>query len=631
MNTIDVSIVIPVFNEEKNLPELCRRLVDTLDPLNRSYEIIFTNDGSRDGSLKLLKEFHDRRHHHVSIIDFNGNFGQHMAIIAGFEKARGEMAITLDADLQNPPEEIPKLIKKIDEGHDVVGCFRKHRKDSLGRKVCSRLMNRLRERVTGMRMTDQGCMLRAYKRNVFEAITRSRERALFIPALAFSYASNPTEIEVDHAERANGKSNYGYYQLIRLNFDLITGFSLLPLQWFTLFGFTVSGLSALLVLYMAGRRIILGPEVEGVFTLFAILFFLVSVAITGIGLVGEYVGRAFQASQNRPRYLVKEIVSAQEHHPRILFFGYSEMGYLALRKLIDKGASVVGVFTHEDDPKENTWFHSVEDLARVNRLPVFKPDALKAMSWTDRIAELDPDLILSFYYRRLIPQRILNLAHLGAYNMHGSYLPKYRGKAPVNWAVLNGEESTGATLHVMEKEADSGDLVDQEAVSIGPDETAIEVMGKVQLAAMRILDRQLPALLAGKVTHKPQDHARASYFGGRTPDDGRIDWSQSALEIHNLVRAVSRPYPGAFHDFDTARFIVWKSQCVRPQGQWSVEPGCVVSTEPLIVSTGQGHLELIDIEWFQIDQGQTIFSIPNLKAGDRLNAPLISTIKDHIL
>ena len=420
MNSIDISIVIPVFNEEDSLSELFQRITDTMDPLGRVYEIIFINDGSRDESLELLKSFYSRRSNVVSIIDFNGNFGQHTAILAGFEKACGNMVITLDADLQNPPEEIPNLIEKIDKGHDVVGAYRAIRKDNMGRRVCSKLANWIREWATGIRMTDQGCMLRAYSRKVYTAIAQSKEKALYIPALAYTFASNPTEIEVDHSERTNGKSNYSYYSLIRLNFDLITGFTLLPLQIFTLFGFLISGLSALLVIYMAGRRIFIGPEAEGVFTLFAILFFLVSVAITGIGLVGEYVGRVFQVSQNRPRYLTREVVVKKAPEPRVLFFGYSEMGYLGLKKLLEKKVSVSAVFTHDDDPKENRWFRSVAQLARANDIPVFKPRSLQNKSAIACIRKLNPDLILSFYYRRLIPLSILDLPKLGAYNMNGS-------------------------------------------------------------------------------------------------------------------------------------------------------------------------------------------------------------------
>lgn len=306
--TVDISIVIPVYNEEQNLLELFTRLTKVLDSLGKPFEILFTNDGSADRSMQLLRDFHRLRPNHVCVIDFNGNFGQHTAIMAAFERVRGEIIVTLDADLQNPPEEIPKLLAKMAEGYDAVGGFRKKRQDTAGRRYASRLINYVRECTTDIRMSDQGCMLRAYRRPVVDAIVRTGERSLFIPALAYKFAGRSGEVEVDHHARSAGTSKYSYYKLIRLNFDLITGFTLVPLQLFTLLGFIVSGLSGLLVLYMIGRRIFLGPEVEGVFTLFAILYFLVSVAITGIGLVGEYVGRTYMMVMRRPRYVTREIL-----------------------------------------------------------------------------------------------------------------------------------------------------------------------------------------------------------------------------------------------------------------------------------------------------------------------------------
>jgi undecaprenyl-phosphate 4-deoxy-4-formamido-L-arabinose transferase len=304
------SIVIPVYNEAENLPVLCPRLINALDALETPYEIIFTNDGSRDGSLALLQEFHNKYPTKVRIIDFQGNYGQHMAIIAGFEQARGDIVITLDADLQNPPEEIGKLIEKVRAGHDYVGSYRASRQDSFWRHAMSRCINRLRESITDIQMRDHGCMLRAYTRPVVQQIINTKERSTFIPALAFKFATNPTEIEVRHEARLAGISSYTLYSLIRLNFDLITGFSLVPLQLFTIFGMSVSCLSGLLVAYMMLRRLIVGPEAEGLFTLVAILIFLVSVAITGIGLIGEYVGRLSQTISQRPRFVIRQIIEA---------------------------------------------------------------------------------------------------------------------------------------------------------------------------------------------------------------------------------------------------------------------------------------------------------------------------------
>jgi len=302
-----LSVVIPVYNEQENLPTLFLRLSAVLDKVGKPYEILFTNDGSRDNSLMLLKDFHQQRPAQVRVIDFNGNFGQHMAIMAAFERARGEVIVTLDADLQNPPEEIPKLLAEIENGHDVVGGYRKERHDSWFRRKASRLINAVRERTTRIRMRDQGCMLRAYRRHIVEHITASGETSTFIPALAMSYAANPTEVEVEHAARVAGTSKYRLYDLIRLNFDLMTGFSVVPLQVFTFFGILIAAGSLLFVIFLFIRRLIIGPEAEGVFTLFAILYFLVGVGIMGLGVIGEYVGRIYQEVRRRPRFMIRDV------------------------------------------------------------------------------------------------------------------------------------------------------------------------------------------------------------------------------------------------------------------------------------------------------------------------------------
>jgi undecaprenyl-phosphate 4-deoxy-4-formamido-L-arabinose transferase len=309
--TVALSVVIPVYNEELNLPALFARLYPVLDAFGRSYEVIFTNDGSADRSFELLKAQHAARPDVVRVIDFNANYGQHMAIMAAFERVRGDVIITLDADLQNPPEEIPKLLTKIDAGHDYVGGCRLDRCDSAFRTYASRLINYVREHATNIQMTDQGCMLRAYRRPVIDAIVRSGAINTFIPALAFTFADNPAEVGVRHEERHAGASNYSLYKLVRLNFDLITGFSLAPLQWFTMFALACSAGSFVLVLILAARRIFIGPEEGGLFTLFGILFFLISVTMVGIGLIGEYVGRTYQVVRTRQRYHVREMLETK--------------------------------------------------------------------------------------------------------------------------------------------------------------------------------------------------------------------------------------------------------------------------------------------------------------------------------
>jgi undecaprenyl-phosphate 4-deoxy-4-formamido-L-arabinose transferase len=304
----EVSVVIPVYNEEAGLPNLFARLYPAMDKLGLPYEIIFVNDGSRDNSVSILAEQYRQRPDVTRVVLFNGNYGQHMAILAGFEQTRGQIVITLDADLQNPPEEIHKLIAKMREGYDYVGSIRRVRQDSAWRTVASKAMNRLREKITNIHITDQGNMLRAYGRNVIDLVNQCAEVNTFVPALAYKFSRRPTEIVVEHEERAAGESKYSLYSLIRLNFDLMTGFSLVPLQFFSLLGMILSMLSALLVLVLIVRRLFVGAEAEGMFTLFAIAFFFMGVILFGIGLVGEYVGRIYQQVRARPRYVVATIL-----------------------------------------------------------------------------------------------------------------------------------------------------------------------------------------------------------------------------------------------------------------------------------------------------------------------------------
>ena len=310
--TPKLSVVIPVYNEEPGLAELFSRLYPALDKLDCAYEIIFVNDGSVDRSAALLREQFQARPDVTRVVLFNGNYGQHMAIMAGFERCRGERIVTLDADLQNPPEEIGKLMAEMDKGFDYVGSIRSKRQDSAWRRWASKAMNQTRERLTHIKMTDQGCMLRAYSRDIIDAINQSREVSTYIPALAYSFSHNPTEIEVEHEERSAGESKYSLYKLIRLNFDLVTGFSTLPLQVFSLIGIAISLLSIAFVIYLGIRRIIVGPEAEGLFTLFGVAFFLIGVTLFGIGLLGEYVGRIYQQVRERPRYLIQAVLEKTE-------------------------------------------------------------------------------------------------------------------------------------------------------------------------------------------------------------------------------------------------------------------------------------------------------------------------------
>jgi methionyl-tRNA formyltransferase len=280
--------------------------------------------------------------------------------------------------------------------------------------------------------------------------------------------------------------------------------------------------------------------------------------------------------------------------PGIVVFAYHDVGYECLEVLLRRRRRVLAVFTHGDHPGENIWFKSVAELARRHRIPVHTPESVNTPEWIARLRELQPDILFSFYYRNMICQEILDIPRLGAFNMHGSLLPKYRGRVPINWAVLNGETETGATLHYMVKRPDAGDIVDQEAVPIGPRDTAQDVFAGVTAAARKILERRLDAIEQGRAPRRPQDEARATYYGGRKPEDGRIDWRADARRIFDLVRAVTHPYPGAFTEVDGRRIYVWWAE---PQEHCPGTPGEVVSVAPLRVAAGRGGLQIVKWQW----------------------------------
>ncbi|WP_449246215.1 glycosyltransferase [Desulfarculus baarsii] len=302
----NLSVVIPVFNEEENLAALQERLGRVLDGAGYDWEIIYVDDGSRDRSWEILCSF-NQQDHRVRLVRFNRNYGQHMAVFAGMERSKGQVVVTLDADLQNPPEDIPKLVDKIDEGYDVVGGWREHRQDSWLRTLPSAIVNRLTSRVTGVDLKDYGCMLRAYRRQVVEAMNACEEASSFIPALANSFANSVAEIPVGHAQRGGGQSKYGLYRLLKLHFDLMTGFSVLPIQFVSFMGLIIALVGVGFGAFLFVRRLVVGPELEGVFTLFAILFTFVGLQIFCVGLIGEYVGRIYREVRKRPRYLVREM------------------------------------------------------------------------------------------------------------------------------------------------------------------------------------------------------------------------------------------------------------------------------------------------------------------------------------
>ena len=309
-----VSIVVPVFNEAISLPRLHTRLAEMRRRLDRSSEVIYVDDASTDRSLEelLVIQAGDPT---VKIVTLARNAGQHAAVLAGFAHARGDILVTLDADLQNPPEEIPRLLAETDAGFDVVGTRRAGRADPFLRRAISAAVSRLASLAVGVPMSDCGSMLRAYHRTVVQEILRLGERALFIPALGTWVARRPTEIPVSHSRRAAGRSRYSPLRFMRLGFDLVTGFSLVPIQLVSVAGLSVALLGIAFGAYLLARRVVLGPESEGLFTLFAILFVFLGILIFAVGLVGEYVGRIYMEVRRRPLYIVRAVYPADPEEP----------------------------------------------------------------------------------------------------------------------------------------------------------------------------------------------------------------------------------------------------------------------------------------------------------------------------
>ena len=311
---LDLSVLVPVFNEEEVLPLLFKRLYPVLDGTGRSYEIIFINDGSRDQSPALLTRQHQCRPDVTRVLFLSTNAGQHAALTAALSHVRGKHVVTLDADLQNPPENITAIVAELDKGFDYVGTRRHSRQDRKWRDVLSRAMNAIREWITSIHISDQGCMMRGYSREIALAIADSNESPMYIPALGYLYAEKPTEITISHEARAAGRSKYSLFKLIQLSFDLMTSFSVVPLQLISYTGIVVSFFSLLFVVYMAYRRLVIGPEVEGLFTLFGITIFLMGILLFSVGMLGEYIGRISNQVRKQQRFRVTKFLDS---NPRV--------------------------------------------------------------------------------------------------------------------------------------------------------------------------------------------------------------------------------------------------------------------------------------------------------------------------
>jgi methionyl-tRNA formyltransferase len=600
---MDISVVIPVFNEEVCLIPLCKRLtaaLNSLPPPEKNYEIIFVDDGSTDRSYAVLKKL-AKEYSQVNVIQLSRNFGQHPAILAGLEKARGEVVVTLDADLQNPPEEIPKLLDKLDEGYDVVSGWRRKRRDSLLRKMISMFLSRFTSSLEGTfgktPLHDYGSMLRAYRRPVVDRILRYGGRSFFLPTLVASFGERIAEVEVEHHGRIGGVSKYGIMGMTRLYFDLISGQTLYPFQLFSLLGTILILFGGGTGIYMIIRFILLKPSPQGIFFPFS-AFFLVffGILLIAIGVVGEYLGRIYKEVGKKPPYFIQEEVRSDDRgkdsQNRIAFLGYGELGHAALQWLLENGEKISVVVTHLDDPKEKIWFRSVRSLAFEHLIPVYAPDDINRPEFIGIMKELKPDLVISVQFRQVLSRDILNLPSLGCVNLHPSLLPKYRGRAPINWAIINGEKKTGVTLHYMDDKPDTGDIIAQKEVHIRDDDTVYTLYQRVLPEVVNLIKANIDTIKSGDAPRNPQDEDNATHFGRRKPEDGKIIWKKTNDEIRNLVRGVTHPFPGAFTFWNNKKIYVWKARRVKQEKEVKWEPGTVLGIYDvgILVACGAGAL-----------------------------------------
>ncbi|CAI9397794.1 MULTISPECIES: bifunctional UDP-4-amino-4-deoxy-L-arabinose formyltransferase/UDP-glucuronic acid oxidase ArnA [Citrobacter] len=312
---------------------------------------------------------------------------------------------------------------------------------------------------------------------------------------------------------------------------------------------------------------------------------------------------------------------------KAVVFAYHDMGCLGVQAVLDAGYEIAAIFTHADNPGENAFFGSVSRLAADAGIPVYAPDDVNHPIWAERIGQLAPDVIFSFYYRHLLSDAILALAPAGAFNLHGSLLPKYRGRAPLNWVLVNGESETGVTLHRMVKRADAGAIVAQQRVAISPDDTALTLHHKLCQTARRVLEQALPAIERKEIHDVQQNESEATYFGRRTPEDSFLTWNRPATTLHNMVRAVAAPWPGAFSYSGTQKFTIWSSR-VHAQNQ-TAQPGTVISVSPLLIACSEGALEVVTGQAGNgiTVQGAQLAQILGLVAGSRLNTPSLAASK----
>jgi undecaprenyl-phosphate 4-deoxy-4-formamido-L-arabinose transferase len=594
-----ISIIVPVYNESSSIEPLWNSLKKTLDGKSLPFEVVFVDDGSTDDSWEKITDL-SRNNPEVKGVTLSRNVGQHNACIAGFENSSGEYVITIDADLQDRPEIIPRIYESL-KLYDVVGCRREQRKDSMMRRFLSSLMHFTVRHFTRVGVAgsgkphDYGCMLRGYRRWVVEKVIELGGKSVYIPTFTSLIGGTFSEIEIEHGGRAGGRSKYGIRQLLGLYFDMITDISLFPIQLISLFGILLSLLGFILGIIIFLRRIFIGPEVEGVFTLFAFLFIFTGVLLVSVGLIGEYVGRIYKEVHKTPRYIVRKKTG---FHRRLRFgvFAYSEVGFICLQRLIEMGEEVVFVVTHWDHKDENIWFRSVADLALKHSIPLFKPENINDQRFLERISSYDLDVIFSFYFRSIFGKNLLSIPPRGCINLHGSFLPHYRGRAPVNWAIINGEKETGVTFHQMVEKVDAGPIIKQEKIAIDRGDTALTLTKKIASIGSDLLREVVDDLRSRNISYTQQDERRASYYGKRTPAMGRIEWDWSSTKIYNYMRGLAYPFPGAFFMYRNEKVILWRGES--REGEVQGKPGTIVSIDDnsVDIKTGEGCFRIYELK-----------------------------------
>jgi len=595
-----LSVVVPVFNEEAIIEGLFKAIKDNLDKRNISFEIILVDDGSTDRSWSIIRAL-SKKFEEIKGLKLSRNVGQHNACIAGFESAKGDYIITIDADMQDNPDIIPKLFEKLQSGFDIVGCRRKLRKDNILRRSLSFLMHFTIKyftklgKETAQEFTDYGCMLRGYRRWVVEKVIEMGGKSIYIPTFASLIGGKFCEIDIEHRSRSKGKSKYGVRRLLGLYFDMLTDISLFPIQIISISGILLSFVGFALGIVIFLRRIFIGPEVEGVFTLFAFLFVLTGVLLISVGLIGEYVGRIYREVSKRPRFIVKE-KSGIKKGLKIGVFAYSEVGYSCLEQLIRMGEDIVFVVTHKDSKNENIWFRSVSGLAHKFNIPLLKPESIKEEKFIDVLSSFKPDVIFSFYFRKIFSKGLLSVPTLGCINLHGSLLPAYRGRAPVNWTIINGETETGVTFHYMTEKVDAGPIILQKRIKVENDETGLSLTKKIASQGAKLLEKLVEGLHMQNLSSSPQDESRTSYFGKRTPVMGRVEWKWDNEKIDNYVRALTEPFPGAFFMRNDKKCIIWKGE--KKKCEIQEPPGTIVgiSKDSILVKTGSGCFGIVELE-----------------------------------